>query len=272
MSPTMMKQANARERLLEIKRAVKANDVRSVRRLLLENPELVVARGHGWAPLQDAAFQARTEILKLMLAYGVGITPADVAHALHHAVQRPHTDPQTVEALLATGHVSEFIAALYRQDLDVVRAYLRADPGLSHSNDAAGCPALLRAAENAEEEMVRLLLAHGADIEARGPDEKSALSSCACNQVDRRKRSRTLRLLLASGADVNGRIHGGRTPLFSAATAGWAPEQSVKILLEHGADLHIRNDDGLTVLEEVLLRHTARARRVATLLRDAAYI
>ena len=117
--------------------------------------------------------------------------------------------------------------------------------------DAAGCPALLRAAENGEEEMVRLLLGHGADIEARGPFEQSALSSCACNQVDRRKRSRTLRLLLASGADVNGRIDRGRTPLFSAATAGWAPEESVTILLEHGADPHIRNDDGRSVLEEV---------------------
>ena len=116
--------------------------------------------------------------------------------------------------------------------------------GLSHSTDAAGCPALLRAAENGQEEMVRLLLGHGADIEARGPFEQSALASCACNQIDRRKRSRTLRLLLASGADVNGRIDRGRTPLFSAATAGWAPEESVRILLEHGADPHIRNDDG----------------------------
>ena len=111
---------------------------------------------------------------------------------------------------------------------------------------------------------------HGADIEARGPFEQSALASCACNQVDRRKRSRTLRLLLASGADVNGRIDRGRTPLFSAATAGWAPEESVEILLEHGADPHIRNDDGQTVLEEVLMRPTARAQRVARLLHHAA--
>jgi ankyrin repeat protein len=140
-----------------------------------------------------------------------------------------------------------------------------------HSTDAAGCPALLRAAENGQEEMVRLLLAHGADIEARGPYKQSALSNCACNQVDRSKRSRTLRLLLASGADVNGRIDRGRTPLFSAATAGWAPEESVKILLEHGADRQVSNDDGLTALEEVLLRPSARSQRVAKLLRDAGH-
>ncbi|WP_110170288.1 ankyrin repeat domain-containing protein [Luteitalea pratensis] len=58
----------------------------------------------------------------------------------------------------------------------------------------------------------------------------------------------------------------GRRPLFSAATAGWAPEQSVKILLEHGADPHIRNDDGRTAFEEVLMHPTARCERVAKLL------
>ena len=261
---------SAREQLLAVKRAVKAGDVQMVGRLLLENPELVVARGHGWTPLQDAAFQAKTAILKMMLAHGVGVTAADVAHALHHAVQLPHADSQAVEALITTGHVSELFAALYRQDLEAFGACLQADPGASQSTDAAGCPALLRAAENGQEEMVRLLLGYGVDIEARGPFEQSALASCACNQVDRRKRSRTLRLLLASGADVNGRIDRGRTPLFSAATAGWAPEESARILLEHGADPHIRNADGRTVLEEVLIRPTARSQRVAKLLHDAA--
>ena len=116
------------------------------------------------------------------------------------------------------------------------------------------------------------MLAHGADIEARGPYGKSALSSCACNQIDPKKRSKMLRFLLARGADVNGRTHRGRTPLFSAATAGWRPEQSVNVLLEHGADPAIRNDDGLTVLDEVLLHPTARARRVAKLLRNAQQV
>jgi hypothetical protein len=54
----------------------------------------------------------------------------------------------------------------------------------------------------------------------------------------------------------------------------WAgrPKESVKILLEHGADPHIRNDDGRIVLEEVLMRPTARSQPVAKLLHDAAYL
>ena len=138
-----------------------------------------------------------------------------------------------------------------------------------HQRDATGYPLLLRAAENAQEQVFRHLLERGADIEARGPFGQSALSACACNQVDRKKRSRTLRLLLDSGADVNGKTFRGRTPLFSAATAGWGPEDSVRILLEYGADVNVRNDDGRTALEEVLHNSSARSQRVAGILRAA---
>lgn len=258
---------NVVRQLPAIKRAIKANDVDAVHRLLAVEPGLVIARAQGWTPLQDAAFQARTQIVKVMLAEGSGITPVDIAHALHHAVQLPRIDPEAVEALLATGQVCEPFVALYRDDLEELGRSLGATPALIHAKDAEGCPPLLRASENAQEEMVRLLLAHGADVEGRGPYGTSPLSSCACNQVDRRKRSKTLRLLLESGANVNGRTRRGRTALFSAATAGWGPEDSVKVLLEYGADPNIRNDDGRTVLEEVLLHPSARSRRVATLLR-----
>jgi hypothetical protein len=42
----------------------------------------------------------------------------------------------------------------------------------------------------------------------------------------------------------------------------------VKILVEYGADINLRNDDGLTALEEVLLQPSARSHRVAQILRQ----
>src|SRR5262245_58731194 len=256
-------------RLVAIKRAVRANERETVRRLLREEPQLVLTRGRGWTPFQDAAFHAKTEIMRVMLKEGAGITPADIAHALHHAVQLPHIDPEIVEVLLATGHVPEAFCLLYRGDVEALRALVVAHGDMIHQIDAAGCPLLLRASENAEEQIVRQLLAQGADVEARGPFGKSALSACACNQVDRRKRSRVLRLILDSGADVNGLTFRGRTALFHAATAGWGPEDSVKILLEYGADVNVRDDDGRTALEEVLVNPSGRSQRVARLLRES---
>ena len=46
-------------------------------------------------------------------------------------------------------------------------------------------------------------------------------------------------------------------------------EDSVKILLEYGADVSVRNDDGRTALEEVLVNASARSERVARLPRAA---
>jgi ankyrin repeat protein len=204
-----------------------------------------------------------------MLDEGEGISPTDIAQGLHHAVQLPHVDSEMVELLLGTGKVSQPFCLLFRGDLDALGRLIASSPDVVHERDAVGCPLLVRAAENAEEQIVRLLLERGGDIEARGPSGKSALSSCSCNQVDRKKRSRTLRFLLDCGAEINGRAWRGRTALFSAATAGWAPEQSVKILLEYGADISLRNDDGRTALEEVLLQPSARSHRVAQLLRQS---
>jgi ankyrin repeat protein len=255
--------------ILAIKRAVRANDHETVRRLLRDDPHLALVRGHGWTPFQDAAFQGKTACMRVMLSEGVGISPTDIAQGLHHAVQLPHIDSEMVEVLLGTGKVSQPFCLLFRGDLDALAGLLAASPDVVHERDAAGCPLIVRAAENAEEQIVRVLLEHGGDIEARGPFGKSALSSCSCNQVDRKKRARTLRFLLNSGAAVNGRTWRGRTALFSAATAGWAPEQSVKILVKYGADINLRNDEGRTALEEVLLQPSARSHRVAQLLRQA---
>jgi hypothetical protein len=108
---------DGRKRLRAIKHAVKANESETVRRLLMEDPHLVLTRGHGWTPFQDAAFQARPEIMKVMLKEGTGITPGDIAHALHHAVQLPYIDPEIVEVFLATGQVSVPFCLLYRGDV-----------------------------------------------------------------------------------------------------------------------------------------------------------
>ncbi len=46
----------------------------------------------------------------------------------------------------------------------------------------------------------------------------------------------------------------------------------MKILLEYGADVNLRNDDGRTALEEVLLQPSSRSHRVAQLLRQAGVV
>jgi ankyrin repeat protein len=105
--------------------------------------------------------------MRVMLREGAGITPEDIAHALHHAVQLPHINPEIVEVLIATGRIPEPFCLLYRSDVDALRKLVVADGDVIHQRDATGCPLLLRAAENAQEQVARYLLEQGADVEAR---------------------------------------------------------------------------------------------------------
>jgi ankyrin repeat protein len=60
------------------------------------------------------------------------------------------------------------------------------------------------------------------------------------------------RLLLAYGADVDARTDDGQTALFGAATNGW--NDMVKLLLEHGADVHAIDNRGNTVIDAAMGR------------------
>ena len=52
------------------------------------------------------------------------------------------------------------------------------------------------------------------------------------------------RLLLEHGADLNARTNDGRTPSYIAAACGMA--EVVRVLLEHGANVGVENNKGMT--------------------------
>ena len=75
---------------------------------------------------------------------------------------------------------------------------------------------------------VKLLLAKGADVNAKNQFDMTALLFGAGNHEK-------ARLLIEKGADVNAKTKGGRTPLMIASACdGCSP--TVKLLLDKGAD------------------------------------
>ena len=91
-------------------------------------------------------------------------------------------------------------------------------------------------------DVVKLLLAAGADVNAKDSFGDTPLHAAAINgQAD------VVKLLLAAGADVNAKGWIGYTPLHHAAYDGHA--DVAKLLLAAGADVNARNTVGDTPLD-----------------------
>ncbi len=90
-------------------------------------------------------------------------------------------------------------------------------------------------------EAAQLLLARGGEINtaARHPFHVTAMHAALASPDPS-----FAAVLIAAGADVNLRQQGGMTRLSETANAGYL--ELARLLLEHGADPHARNDEGRT--------------------------
>jgi Tol biopolymer transport system component/ankyrin repeat protein len=161
-------------------------------------------------------------------------------------------DPAMVRALVEYGAdvnaktlegYTVLMGAAAAGDLGLVRLLLAHGANVSGGHE----PAIVAAARSDRPAVakllavVRLLLARGADVNDRGPDGETALMA-ACN----RARPRMVKLLLDHGADVNLQSDDGRTALMRAAWSG--DPEVVRLLLERGADPDLKDRKGRTAL------------------------
>jgi len=102
---------------------------------------------------------------------------------------------------------------------------------------------MLAAGFNEIPEVARVLLAAGANLEARDTIGATPLMRAASFNEN----PEVVRVLLAAGADLEARDTEGWTPLMHAAGRNEIPEV-VLVLLGVGADLEARDTDGLTPL------------------------
>ncbi|MEH1854478.1 MAG: ankyrin repeat domain-containing protein [Nostoc sp.] len=114
--------------------------------------------------------------------------------------------------------------------------------------DMAGRNTLDIAVEQGNKQVVELLIAKGADVNARTNYGETPLHLAA-----EQGNKQVVELLIAKGADVNARTnywfwlnHNGETPLHLAAEQG--NKQVVELLIAKGADVNAKNNDDMTPL------------------------
>jgi RNA polymerase sigma factor (sigma-70 family) len=242
--------------------------------LLAADPLLAQATDiAGMTALHHAAERGATEVARLLVDAGAGVNARDthgqapIDHASHAGPWKEAPAAEIVRLLLDRGASVDVFQAAALGDLPRLRALLDEDPRRVNARDAKDRTPLYEAAHNLHLAAVDLLLARGADVEARTAWGETALSTAVAHSwdaggpavVDRLRAagaSLTLRDALCLGelprvkellGEASERLHErwwDETPLHIAAR--WGHRDLAAYLLDLGHELNLLDGQGNT--------------------------
>ncbi len=188
---------------VEIFAALAVGDAERFKALLDARPDLVNTRNeNGDSLLLTAAYAGRRDLFDLLLHHGAGVSVFEAS-----ALGLP----------------------------DRVLGCLETDPSLVGAYSHDGWTPLHLASFFGHQEVADLLLARGADVNARSRSTRFARENTPLHAAAANRQVAVAELLIARGADVNARDGSGFTPL--ALAANNRNDLMVVILLEKGAQI-----------------------------------
>ena len=155
-----------------------------------------------------------------------------------------HGKADIARLLVDRGAPVSFAEAVALGDAERVKSMLARDPALLHSRSADGFPAAGLAIFFKHPELARWLIEQGADVNAAAENAQRVAPVHAAAAVCDRE---TMRLLLERGADPNAKQQMDYTALHGAASRG--DVEMARLLLAHGADRNAKAADGMTPAE-----------------------
>lgn len=160
--------------MAEIHEACRKGDAETVRRLIEADPQLADQDDeHHWRPVFHAALYRQTDVVRLLIDAGADLAAHD-GYVLHYAAEVPNNQ-EIVDLLIAYGvldaHVRptddlsrQFLAALFLNNCRRITSMLARSPHLAVQPDGRGDLPIHHAARNGAAEIVRSLIASGADV------------------------------------------------------------------------------------------------------------
>jgi ankyrin repeat protein len=192
---------------ISIHEACRRGDLAAVRALVAADPAAVDADDeHGWRPIFHAGLYRHEPVVRFLIEAGADLAAHD-GYVLHYSGEVPN-NKAIVSLLVQYGaldaHVRptddlsrQFLAAVFLADASRVRSLVARHPHLATALDGRGDRPIHHAARNGDTEIVRLLIEHGADVNATNPRGHTVLY-CAGGHghLD------TVQLLLGAGTDI----------------------------------------------------------------------
>ena len=195
------------------------------------------------------------QIAKLLIDAGADVDAVTAfgSTVLQNALTDLCPNHAIIKMLIDAGATYDIRAAILLGDEKRVKELLSDDASLANTKNKHGYTALHWAARKGHVGIVKLLLDHDADIEARGylddppifnavshPEALKVLLDAGADpegllhRAASRGQLESAKLLLAAGLDVDSVTEGGRTPLYGAVASSQV--EMVKYLLKNKAD------------------------------------